>query len=408
MDGGRVRPGEYVPERTTGPDLDHTLSHVRPFGRWPDPLVPLDIVLAVAVGLFVILTAPQVGSAVGTDTPSHLDATGYLLVITTAAALVFRRRFPDVALAVAAAATFTFVMLGYPDGPIYLGVMVAMYSVAVARSTRHAVVWAVVLAITYLVWLVVVTGQWTDALDTLGWLAAPLGLGVAVRTHGEARFRAVAHDRRRQVYEERLRIAQEVHDAVGHSLAMISINAGVALYILAKQESPQPQMEATLRAIRQAGNGALDELRATLATYTGQVSPPDQRPPPGLAALPDLVSATAVDGLRVHLDVTGVPNGVPSTVDHAGYRIAQEALTNVIRHAAAEHATIRVEYGPHQIELLITDDGRGGKPPNPAGSGLASMGERARALRGSFSAGPVEGGGFEVRAILPYGGQVVR
>jgi signal transduction histidine kinase len=367
-------------------------------------LLPLDIVLALAVGLFVALTAPQVGSAVGTGEASRLDATGYLLVLATAAALVVRRRYPDLALAVAATATFTFVLLGYPDGPIYLGVMIAMYSVAVARTTRHAVAWAIALAVTYLVWLVIVMGQWTDALDTLGWLGAPLGLGVAVRTHGEARVRAVAHDRRRQVYEERLRIAQEVHDVVGHGLAMISINAGVALHILAKQESPQPQLEATLRAIRQAGNGALDELRATLATYTGQVAPPDERPPPGLAALADLVSATAVDGLRVRLDVTGTPNGIPSTVDITGYRIAQEALTNVVRHARAEHATIRVEYGPHQIQLRITDDGRGGKPLNPAGSGLASMGERARAVGGTLSAGPAEGGGFEVRAVLPFGG----
>jgi signal transduction histidine kinase len=365
-------------------------------------LLPLDIVLAVAVGVFVALTAPQVGSAVGTDEPTRLDAVGYLLVAATTASLVVRRRFPDLTLAVTAAATFAFVLLGYPDGPIYLGVMIAIYSVAVARPLRHAVAWAVALGIVYLVWLVVIVGQWADALDTLGWLAAPLGLGVAVRTHGEARVRAVAQDRRHQAYEQRLRVAQEVHDVVGHSLAMISINAGAALHVLAKQESAPPQLVANLRAIRQAGTGALDELRATLATFTGQLATTDKRTPPNLAALPDLVAATAGNGLQVRLETAGEPRPVPATVELAGYRIAQEALTNVIRHAAARHAVIRVEYETGEIRLAVTDDGCAGKPVNPAGSGLASMGERARALGGTLSAGPGADGGFEVLAVLPY------
>lgn len=392
-----VRSGDYATQMTTWPPPDPRLDDVRPFSRWPIQLVALDAVIAVAVGLFVVLAAPQAA-----DGRSRLDLLGFVLLSIALSGLVVRHRWPGAALTLAAAGTFAFVLMGYPDGPIYLAVMIGMYSVAVARPTRHAVLWAVVLAAVYLGWVVVVTGQWKDALDTLGWLAAPLGLGVAVRTNGEARVRAVAQDRRRQVYEERLLIAQEVHDVVGHSLAMISINAGVALHILAKQEAPAPQLVTALQAIRQAGNGALDELRATLATFTGQVAARAPRQSPGLAALPDLVAATNVSGLRVTLDITGEPRSLPSTVEITGYRIAQESLTNVVRHAKASRATIRISYGADHLEVQVTDDGRGGFPLNPTGSGLASMGERARSLGGVFSAGPGEGGGFTVRAVLPY------
>jgi signal transduction histidine kinase len=201
------------------------------------------------------------------------------------------------------------------------------------------------------------------------------------------------------VYEERLRVAQEVHDVVGHSLAMISLNAGVALHVLEKQQAPSPQVETALRAIRQAGTGALDELRGTLAVFTGQVAAPC--PAPGLAALPRLVEATNVDGLSVTLDVAGEAGRVPPAVDAAGYRIVQEALTNVVRHAAAGNAAVKVTYRPRRVELRVTDDGEGSGVTGE-GSGLAGMRGRARSVGGTLSAGPRDGGGFEVRTVLPH------
>jgi signal transduction histidine kinase len=117
--------------------------------------------------------------------------------------------------------------------------------------------------------------------------------------------------------------------------------------------------------------------------------------------VPALVAATDVDGLAVRLDVDGTPLTVPAPVDVAGYRIVQEALTNVVRHAHARHAAVNIEYGPDAVAITVTDDGRGPTGGATGGTGLASMGERARAVGGTFAAGPGDGGGFTVRARLP-------
>jgi signal transduction histidine kinase len=190
-----------------------------------------------------------------------------------------------------------------------------------------------------------------------------------------------------------------VHDVVGHGLAVISMNAGAALHVLGKPGPVPPEpLERSLRAIRQASNGALDELRATLATFTGTLGPPG--PVNGLAEVPALVAATDVDGLAVRLVVDGTRREVPAPVDLAGYRIVQEALANVVRHAHARHAAVSITYGPDAVAITVTDDGRGATD-TATGTGLASMGERARAVGGTFAAHPRADGGFEVRAALP-------
>jgi len=184
-----------------------------------------------------------------------------------------------------------------------------------------------------------------------------------------------------------------VHDAVGHTLAVISVNAGAALHVLAKLPDPPPQVAESLRAIRSASRQGLDELRATLAAQPRQTQP-------GLAALPQLVAATNVDGLSATLTVTGEPYPLPSDVDAAAYRIVQEALTNVVRHAQARHATVDMSYEFSGVRLRVADDGVGGLAL-PGGSGLDNMRARTAALGGTFTAGPAPGGaGFEVVATL--------
>jgi signal transduction histidine kinase len=301
------------------------------------------------------------------------------------------------------------VQLRYPYGPVFLLSGVALYSVAAWRDTRFTKVAGVVTLALHVNWALWFENDKEGPLATLigstVWIAAALGAGAAVRLRREATARGLAEARRQAGYEERLRIAQEVHDVVGHSLAVISVNAGAALHVLGKPGPvPAEPLERSLTAIRQASNGALDELRATLATFTGTLGPvpvPVPVPVNGLAAVPALVAATDVDGLAVRLDVDGTPLPVPAPVDVAGYRIVQEALTNVVRHAHARHVAVKIEYGPDTVAITVTDDGRGAADGATGGTGLASMGERARSVGGTFAAAPREAGGFVVRACLP-------
>ena len=370
--------------------------------RWwrVHPLVT-DTLFAVVVGVLVVVTS---NAAAGGQNGVHpVDPAGVGLVAAGSAALVVRRRWPGSTLAVALVSTLLFLASGNPYGPVFLLVGIAMYSVAVWRGIRYTEVAVVVTVAVHVVWAIWLEndpeGPLTAILGSTAWIAGAAGGGVAVRARREAITRGLDEARRQAGYEERLRIAQEVHDVVGHGLAVISMNAGAALHVLSKPGPvPTEPLERSLRAIRQASNGALDELRTTLATFTGTLGGPG--PINGLAAVPALVAATDVDGLAVRLEVDGSPPEVPAPVDLAGYRIVQEALANVVRHAHAGHAAVRIAYGPDAVAITVTDDGHGA-PDVGAGTGLASMGERARAVGGTFAAGPAAGGGFEVRASLP-------
>ncbi|HCT75627.1 MAG TPA: hypothetical protein DGT23_03330 [Micromonosporaceae bacterium] len=353
----------------------------------------VDALFAFAVGVLAVLGSIAAG-ADQTDM-TRLDTVGFALLVIGAAGLVLRRRMPGGAVAITFIVTMLYIYLRYPYGPIFIYATIAIYSAAAWRSTRFAVSAVALAVLAHVPW-----SLWGErepdslaftTLTTAVWLASPLAVGVAVRTQRQAHAKSLLEERDRHAYEERLRIAQEVHDVVGHSLAVISMNAGAALHVLTKHPGP-PQVSESLRAIRQASGGALDELRATLMGGSAK---------PGLANLADLVEATNVGGLTVTLKVTGTPDGLASKVDLAGYRIVQESLANVVRHAGAKQADVAVEYGPGQITLIITDDGRGG-PIQPGGSGLQSMSERAKTLGGVLTARPKPGRGFEVHAVLPY------
>lgn len=363
------------------------------------PLVT-DTLFAVVVGMLIAVTSDAASD--GQEGVRGMDARGVLLVAMGSVGLAGRRRWPGAALAVALAVTLAFLEAGYPYGPIFLLTGVALYSVAVWRDHRYTTVAALATVVVHVTWAVLFEGDaegpLVAILGSTAWIAAAVGAGVAVRLRREATTRGLAEARRQAGYEERLRIAQEVHDVVGHGLAVISMNAGAALHVLGKPGPvPSEALERSLRAIRQASNGALDELRATLATFTGTLG---GAPVNGLTAVPALVAATDVDGLAVRLAVDGAPVEVPAPVGLAGYRIVQEALANVVRHAHARHAVVSIAYGADAVAITVTDDGDGGADPG-TGTGLASMGERARAVGGTFRAGPRAGGGFEVRASLP-------
>jgi len=232
------------------------------------------------------------------------------------------------------------------------------------------------------------------------WVIVPFSVGFTLRLRHETAARARAEMIRQSVDDERFRVAQEVHDIVGHGLAAIHLQAEIALHVLPKQPA---QAETALAAISRTSKEALDELRATLdVVRQGDGAVPDP-PAPGLARLDDLVARMSGTGVPVTVTVEGPPRDLPPGVDLAAYRIVQEALTNVLRHAESATATVRLAYAPAEVTVEVTDTGRGPNGAMAGGSGIAGMRERVGALGGVFEAGPRVGGGFRVYARLPAG-----
>nr|WP_255672426.1 sensor histidine kinase [Glycomyces amatae] len=203
-------------------------------------------------------------------------------------------------------------------------------------------------------------------------------------------------------------MAREIHDVVGHSLAVVSMNAGVALHVLAKRPDVPPEAVENLQAIRDASNRALQDLRATLAPLR-RGHQLELRPTGAIADIPSLVDGVRKGGLAVECTVSGDPGAVPAGIAATVYRVVQESLTNVIRHAEATGARVRIDCRPDRVAVSVEDDGRGGPvDPDRMGQGITGMMERVRAAGGAFSAAPAPGGGFAVEADLPYGRQKER
>jgi signal transduction histidine kinase len=268
-------------------------------------------------------------------------------------------------------------------------------------------------------------------------LALAIMLGDAVRTRRAlaaetAERLRVAHEEReaeaaRRVAEERLRIARDLHDTVAHSMATITVQAGSALHVLGDRDE---KIRAALTAIRETSKHALREMRATLGQLR-QAAANDGVPvtPGGLDRLPALRDAVTAAGAPVTIAVEGEQRPLPPAIDEVAYRILQESLTNVLRHAGPEaRATVRLSFEPAALGITVTDDGgglngdhqgrgpvssrghepaggsRGIAPPGQQGHGLTGMAERAAAVGGEVSAGPRGEGGFEVSARLPLAG----
>jgi signal transduction histidine kinase len=331
-----------------------------------------------------------------------LDLLGYAWLVAAALPLLLSRRFPLPVFLVVAALALSYYWSDYPGGPAMVLPTIALFTLTRLRGPLVAgVTGTAVLLCAFAVHLATGGGFAVDARVGLFvvWLAAVLGIGTAVRNRvaavRAARDQASEH-RHRMAELERLRIAREVHDVVAHSLAMINVQAGVAAHVADRR--PEQAVEALL-AIKEASASALADLRATVTVLrSGQ----GLGPAPSLRQLDELVDHTQATGLTVH--VHGSPGELPAPVDGAAYRILQESLTNVVRHAN-QAATVTVHFGRRdgRLELVVRDDGRGATEPK-AGNGLRGMGERAAALGGELTARAVDGG-FEVRAELPVEGE---
>jgi signal transduction histidine kinase len=208
---------------------------------------------------------------------------------------------------------------------------------------------------------------------------------------------ALAEEARRRAGEERMRIARELHDVLAHNISLINVQAGVALHLMDEQPG---QSRTALQAIKQASNDALGELRSVLDVLRQGEEQPPRSPATGLAQLGSLVAGVQATGLEVRTRVEGVPRPLPAGTDLAAFRIVQESLTNVTRHAGPATATVLVRYGDRELTVQVDDDGRGPGASGP-GNGIRGMRERVAALDGELTAGPRPGGGFRVEAHLP-------
>jgi signal transduction histidine kinase len=366
---------------------------------------------ALATASIVLITSVIEPS--GDDRP--LDALGYAVMILAGAALVGRRARPVGVTAVVTASLAVYLGRGHPGGPVFVCLFVAVYSVAVGRDRRTSLVVAGVAAgALVLVGELAGTGPGLVHLVFVGWTAAAVFLGDAVRSH---RFQLAAlRDRaahleasrddeaRRRVAEERLRIAQDLHDSVAHSMAIINVQAALASRVFDRH--PSRSREA-LDVIRRASGEVLDELAAFLRLMPVGDEAASRAPTPGPTALPALVEFVRQAGLELDLCMDGSVDDVSQPIGVAPYRVVQESLTNVVRHAGpGTRARVAITRdGGGKLTLEVTDDGRGanGAPRAGAGVGLVGMRERTVATGGAFTAGPRREGGFLVRAVCPVG-----
>ncbi|GAB2632676.1 sensor histidine kinase [Nocardia goodfellowii] len=356
-----------------------------------------DWAIAVAVAAVVL-----VAGLTTRHSPGGLDPLGYGLLIVSGLALAGRRRAPIPVLAATGLCALGYQAIGI-DVPAVAFVFAVYAGVRAGHLLTTVVASVLVLAALPLAALASVhdTGeafaQARGALE-IAWLIAAGAAGEALR---QAERRADEAERtreetaRRRADEERLHIARELHDSLTHQISVIKVQSEAAVHVATKRGEAVPEQ---LLAIREAGREAARELRATLEALRDDGTAPR----PGLDHVPELVRRARATGVDATLTVEGRPHDVPIAVDRTGYRIVQESLTNIARHAAAATASVRIDYRPDAVIIRVDDDGKASPDAAPRhGVGLLGMRERVTALGGRLRAEPRAEGGFSVCAELP-------
>ena len=396
-------------------------------------------VLAQDVLLALFITVMQVQGTVTRDPVAEaavrpltdLGNLGYVLLVVSGMVVAVRRRWPVPVFLTTALASLVYYSLDFQDGPGWLGLFVALYTLTAYGDGRRSLVTAGVgITVLTIVWLV--TASDIEPPAAIGWVFFRIGasvmsaaLGESVRSRrfiaAEAQERAELAERTREeeararVDAERLRIAREVHDTVAHAIAIINVQSGVTAHVLDKR--PERARE-TLVAIEQTSSQALQEMRTILGVLRdgddGRV------PHRGLGQVDELVANARDAGVDIKLEGMSPAAALPSAVGSAAYRILQESITNVIRHVGPTRVTVRIDHGVDLLEVRVADEGRrdtlgdgplgqrrpagratsGGGSIRP-GRGILGMRERCELLGGELDARPIPGGGFEVTARLP-------
>ena len=382
--------------------------------------------LAVDAGLAALAFVLGVSTVYAQEIEAGLVEPTALAVVTTlvvSAPVAVRRRAPLLALIVASIGILVHIVADWPEGFLPGTMMLLTYTVAAWDTPRRAGVGLAIIWAT----LIVLGLSDTPGLDTIG-VAGNIAIftvwwtiGIALRARrqtlearvreAEERANVERQSAARALAEERLRIAQELHDVVAHSMSVIAVQAGVGAHVLTDRPD---QARAALDAISATSRGTLTEMRRLLGVLRDNEGERSDAPAPGLGDLPSLVEDVRRAGVPVSLTVSGsddCPHRGTDECAHAGielsaYRVVQEALTNVIKHAGSpSKVDVAVRYVPGGLEVEVADDGRGAAALNatPGGHGLLGMRERVELWGGDLSVGPAEGGGYRVRAQLPFG-----
>jgi signal transduction histidine kinase len=371
---------------------------MRAWLRNPPPRA-VDVLVTFAVGLPTLIGSIVNGAGQGRT------LAGVFFGLCATLPLLVRRRWPFAVLAAIVGSG----ALATVDVPFQLPLVLAMYTIGAHRSweaTFAAAGAVVAVAILYAVFGSAPSGS-GDVVG--GALLCALGGGIGLYVGGkrtsiaglEERTAQLARERellaRQAVAEERVRIAQELHDVVGHNVSLIVVQAQAL-------GATNPQVKAATDEIAALGRATMGEMHRTLRLLRDREDEAEFAPQPGLDDLDGLLSRSRAAGLEVDLAVEGAPRRLAQSVDLSAFRILQEALTNVVKHAGRARTSVTIAYGPDALELTIVDGGDGGprEPAAAGGHGLIGMRERAALFGGTLTAGPRPGAGFEVHASLPY------
>ncbi|MFF4775551.1 sensor histidine kinase [Microtetraspora fusca] len=371
-----------------------------PWHRLARSALPLAVAVAVVQTLGshaverVQVTAERLGRL-------PLDWRGYVLLLIGPLAIAVCRRFPVPALLATLAATWAYLLLDFPYGPVFVSPVVMLFWVVV--SGHRLAAWlsggtTFLFFVVYSTWLIPEPQGWFHHTAVAAFLLLTLTVAEfsrARRGRQVERERVEAEEARRQASEERLSMAQELHDVLAHNISLIHVQASTALHLI--DDHPE-QARTALATIKQASKDVLTEMRGVLSVLRDGAP---RSPTAGMDRLDDLVQHS---GLRVAVTIDGEVRPLPAGVNRAGYRIVQESLTNITRHAPGSRVALRVTYGPRELAILVEDDGTGAAKAVPGlggGNGIPGMRERAAALGGALTAGPRPEGGFRVAATLP-------
>jgi signal transduction histidine kinase len=405
------------------------MLNVRSVAKMAASIPPLVVDLAIAAAVTWVSLTTASGSYPSSG-PRRFDAFAIALTIAVGAALVLRRRFPLSVMAVCAALVAIFEVRGYWLSLNQAGLQIAFFTVASRRGRRWILAAA---AVTFPVLIYSNLHEWIGSpfviwLETAGRVLVIAVVGDGARRLTESRAFMAEYDRQvqrkqhereqRAVLLERIRIARELHDVTAHHLSVIAVQAGLARYVL---ETDTKTADHALRTISEVGSEGLAELRRLISLLRPDDdeagASADDRPAPGIAQLPVLIERVGLSGTPSRYTIAGRQRPLPAGIELCVYRVVQESLTNVLKHAPGSSVDVSLEYEPEHIRVTVTDAGPHAVPPqrsrtprsaaaqatdhSGAGVGLTGMRERASLYGGALTAGRKPDGGFEVTLTLP-------
>jgi signal transduction histidine kinase len=367
--------------------------------------VVFDALIAAVILALVQAEAWQGTLATHRQGPHWAEAVSYGVA---AVALAVRRLYPlPSTVVVCAALAVEWAICGAPEGfGVFMLPLIAAYTVANREERRRALWGLVAIVVLGLAWVALDPVHQTAVQRAQGiawispWLIAWL-LGAYLRTR-RMYVQGLVREREEKaataVAEERNRIARELHDVIGHSVSVMTVQASAVRRLM---RADQDKERAALETVEVTGREALAEMRRMVGVLRSPNGGPDLTPPPALEQLDRLVQKFRDAGLEVQVQTEGEPVPLPPGLDLTAYRLVQEGLTNALKHAHAEHVVVRLCCRPDRLALSVRDDGRGPDPGAIPGNGLLGMRERVQVYGGSLSAGAADGGGFELSAELP-------